>query len=220
MCMNLEVQHLFSFSAEQVFKSFLNSKSAQHFLFRTPTGQLVTAEVNPEVGGNFVISEQRPNGLVEHHGTFVEIESNEKISFVFYVQINSDETSFVELFFKSLSGEKCEVNLKTELKPEYVENKQKFATSWKTMLENLDQYLVSQNALAGVGITKDSQGQVLSEGDSVKVIKDLKVKGSSMVVKRGTLIKKIHLISGNDEEVDCKVEGVALALETQWLVKA
>jgi protein PhnA len=88
------------------------------------------------------------------------------------------------------------------------------------MLENLDQYLVSQNALAGVGITKDSQGQVLSEGDSVKVIKDLKVKGSSMVVKRGTLIKKIHLISGNDEEVDCKVEGVALALETQWLVKA
>ena len=67
--------------------------------------------------------------------------------------------------------------------------------------------------------TKDSTGKILSDGDSVKVIKDLKVKGSSMVVKRGTVVKKIRLIPDNDREVDCKVDGTGLKLETQWLQK-
>jgi protein PhnA len=66
---------------------------------------------------------------------------------------------------------------------------------------------------------KDSNGNVLSEGDSVQVIKDLKVKGSSDVLKRGTKFKNIHL-TGNDEEVECRQGKSTLVLKTCFLKKA
>ncbi len=68
--------------------------------------------------------------------------------------------------------------------------------------------------------TKDSNGTVLSDGDTVTVIKDLKVKGSSGVIKRGTIVRGIRLTS-DPEEVDGKVEGMrGLVLKTCFLRKA
>lgn len=64
----------------------------------------------------------------------------------------------------------------------------------------------------------DSNGNPLAEGDSVTVIKDLKVKGSSMVIKRGTTVKKIRL-TDDEEEVDCKIEGSSIVLKTCFLKK-
>ncbi len=56
---------------------------------------------------------------------------------------------------------------------------------------------------------KDAVGNVLSDGDTVTVIKDLKVKGSSTVVKVGTRVKNIRLVDGvGDHDIDCKVDGV------------
>lgn len=69
-------------------------------------------------------------------------------------------------------------------------------------------------------IVKDSNGTRLSDGDSVLVIKDLKVKGSSVTLKRGTLIKNIRLTS-NEEEIECNADKVkGLVLKTQFLKKA
>jgi len=68
-------------------------------------------------------------------------------------------------------------------------------------------------------IVKDSNGTVLNEGDSVSVIKDLKVKGGSSDLKRGTLIKKIHLV-GDPEVVECRVDGSTLVLKTCFLRKS
>ncbi len=66
---------------------------------------------------------------------------------------------------------------------------------------------------------KDSNGALLSEGDSVTLIKDLKVKGTSVTLKRGTLVKGIHL-TDNEEEVECRVEKVkGLVLKTCFLKK-
>ncbi len=67
---------------------------------------------------------------------------------------------------------------------------------------------------------KDSNGAILSEGDNVTVIKDLKVKGSSAIIKRGTVIRGIHL-TDNEEEIECRVEKVkGLVLKTCFLKKA
>ena len=67
---------------------------------------------------------------------------------------------------------------------------------------------------------KDSNGTLLSEGDSVTLIKDLKVKGTSVTLKRGTLVKGIHL-TDDAEEVECRVEQVkGLVLKTCFLKKA
>jgi alkylphosphonate utilization operon protein PhnA len=68
-------------------------------------------------------------------------------------------------------------------------------------------------------IVKDSNGATLSEGDSVQVIKDLKVKGTSATLKRGTLIKGIHLTDDPDL-VECRVEKIkGLVLRTEFLKK-
>jgi len=67
---------------------------------------------------------------------------------------------------------------------------------------------------------RDSNGTPLSEGDSVTVIKDLKVKGTSLTLKRGTLIKGIHL-TDDEEEIECRVEKIKdLVLKTCFLKKA
>ncbi len=66
--------------------------------------------------------------------------------------------------------------------------------------------------------TRDSNGTLLNDGDNVTIIKDLKVKGSSIVLKRGTMIKGIRLY--NETEVECRTDKVkGLKLETQWLKK-
>ncbi len=67
-------------------------------------------------------------------------------------------------------------------------------------------------------VARDSNGAELADGDAVTVIKDLKVKGSSMVIKRGTKIKSIRL-TDNPEEVDCKIDGSSIVLKTCFLKK-
>lgn len=71
---------------------------------------------------------------------------------------------------------------------------------------------------ASADVPKDSNGAELLDGDSVTVIKDLKVKGSSMVIKRGTKVKSIRLTE-NPEEVDCKIDGSSIVLKTCFLKK-
>ena len=67
---------------------------------------------------------------------------------------------------------------------------------------------------------RDSNGTELNDGDSVTIIKDLKVKGSSVTLKRGTLIKNIRLTS-NEDEIECNAEKVkGLVLKTCFLKKA
>lgn len=68
--------------------------------------------------------------------------------------------------------------------------------------------------------TKDSNGTKLADGDSVTLIKDLKVKGTSTTLKRGTLIKNIR-VTGDPDEIECNAEKVkGLVLKTQFLKKA
>ena len=67
---------------------------------------------------------------------------------------------------------------------------------------------------------KDANGNILEDGDVVTVIKDLKVKGSSSVVKVGTKVKNIRLING-DHNIDCKIEGIgAMKLKSEFVKKA
>lgn len=66
---------------------------------------------------------------------------------------------------------------------------------------------------------KDSNGNLLVDGDSVSVIKDLKVKGSSDVIKRGTMVKNIRL-TDNPAEIDCRVNKTAMVLRTEFVKKA
>ncbi len=74
-------------------------------------------------------------------------------------------------------------------------------------------------AAEGEKVVKDSAGNVLSDGDTITVIKDLKVKGSSSVIKVGTKVKNIRLVEG-DHDIDCKIDGVgAMKLKSEFVRK-
>ncbi|MBG9456875.1 alkylphosphonate utilization protein [Lysinibacillus sphaericus] len=69
-------------------------------------------------------------------------------------------------------------------------------------------------------IVKDANGNLLADGDSVTVIKDLKVKGSSSTLKIGTKVKSIRLVEG-DHNIDCKIDGFgAMKLKSEFVKKA
>lgn len=85
------------------------------------------------------------------------------------------------------------------------------AHEWsKETVENEEQQLV----------VRDAHGNILVDGDMVTVIKDLKVKGSSSVVKVGTKVKIIRLVEG-DHNIDCKIDGIgAMQLKSEFVKKA
>ncbi len=69
-------------------------------------------------------------------------------------------------------------------------------------------------------VVKDASGNLLADGDSVTVIKDLKVKGSSLVVKIGTKVRNIRLVEG-DHNIDCKIDGIGpMKLKSEFVRKA
>jgi protein PhnA len=69
-------------------------------------------------------------------------------------------------------------------------------------------------------VVRDAVGNELRDGDTVIVVKDLKVKGSSLVVKQGTKVKNIRLVDG-DHDIDCKIDGIGqMGLKSQFVKKA
>jgi protein PhnA len=74
--------------------------------------------------------------------------------------------------------------------------------------------------LETVKVFKDASGNLLQDGDTVTLIKDLKLKGSSSVIKVGTKVKNIRLVDG-DHDIDCKIDGFgAMQLKTEFVRKA
>lgn len=78
----------------------------------------------------------------------------------------------------------------------------------------------ASEAAADDSAIKDANGNILKSGDTVIVIKDLKVKGSTLVVKGGTKVKNIRLVDG-DHDIDCKIDGIgAMSLKSEFVKKA
>ena len=71
----------------------------------------------------------------------------------------------------------------------------------------------------GAKVWRDANGNTLQDGDTVTVIKDLKIKGSSSVVKVGTKVRNIRLVEG-DHDIDCKIDGIGqMGLKTEFVKK-
>ncbi len=81
----------------------------------------------------------------------------------------------------------------------------------------------SEETEAAASVIKDANGNVLADGDTVTVIKDLKVKGSSLVVKVGSKAKNIRLLpdATDGHDIDCKIDGIgAMKLKSEFVKKA
>lgn len=129
------VSRRFEPPAERVFDAWLDPALAAKFLFATPTGQIVKAEIDPRVGGGFLIVDRRPEiGVAEHFGRYVEIDRPRRLAFDFAVERDMAGATRVTLAIKP-AGAGCELTLTHEgVWQDYAERTQ---GGWTTILEGL-----------------------------------------------------------------------------------
>ncbi len=95
------------------------------------------------------------------------------------------------------------------------------AHEWTTPLPDAESGIESNNASDDTSV-RDANGNILANGDSVIVVKELKIKGSSSVVKVGTKVKNIRLVDGGDgHDIACKIDGIgAINLKSEFVKKS
>jgi uncharacterized protein YndB with AHSA1/START domain len=134
---DVRVTHRFSATPERVFDAWLDPEKARQFLFATPTGQMVRAEIHAHVGGKFVMVDRRDGEDVEHTGEYLEIDRPRRLVFTFAVPKYSPNVDRVTIEIIPLETG-CELTLTQEMKQEFAEYKSRTEKGWKTILEGLD----------------------------------------------------------------------------------
>jgi len=123
-------------STERVFDAWLDKTKAANFFFATPEGEMVCAEIDPRVGGSFMLVDRR-NGIdVEHIGVYLEIDRPHRLSFILRVPHYHEESTRVSIGFVQLERG-CELIL-TQEGPEFVSSTEE---GWRAILDALDDVL-------------------------------------------------------------------------------
>jgi len=143
------VTHTYAATPEQVFDAWLNPQIARHFLFATPTGEMVRYELDARVGGRFTFTDRRPDmGDVLHTGEYLEIDRPHRLVFTFGVpQFNPDMTT-VELDFAPASGGGCRLTLTQRQVPAEWADRSK--DGWTKIIASLEGALAGRKAEAWV----------------------------------------------------------------------
>lgn len=129
----VSVVRRFEASAERVFDAFLDPKKASTFLFATPAGEMVRAEVDPRVGGRYTFTDRRDGEDVEHVGEYLEIERPRRLAFTLAVPKYSQDVDRVVIEIVPLESG-CELTLTCETAPEWAERTEE---GWAAILEGL-----------------------------------------------------------------------------------
>ena len=135
----LKVSHRYPFPPERVFDAWLDPKTARRFLFATPTGEMVRADIDPRVGGRFAFVDRRPEpGDILHEGEYEVIERPRRLVFTFAVPQYDPGLTRVALDFAVVDGG-CEVTLRHEgVLPEY---EARTREGWGNILAGLERAL-------------------------------------------------------------------------------
>ena len=135
----LKVSHRYRVPAERVFDAWLDPAIARRFLFATPHGEMVRADIDPRVGGRFTFVDRRPeHGDVEHVGEYLEIDRPRRLVFTFAVPQYDPGDTTVTLDFQA-EGDGCLVTLShAGVLEDWVKQT---VQGWTTILETLERTL-------------------------------------------------------------------------------
>lgn len=145
----VRVRRRFDASAERVFDAWLDPKGAGTFLFATPTGRMVRAEIDPRNGGKFCFVDRRDGEDVEHTGTYLEIARPRRLVFTFAVPKYSPACTRVTIDIVPLDTG-CELTLTHEgVLPDYADRTE---SGWTKILEGLVTAVNDQPTTCGAGL--------------------------------------------------------------------
>ena len=130
----VRVSRRYAASAERVFDAWLDPEKAKKFLFATPTGEMVRAEVDPRVGGTFTFVDRRDGEDAQHTGEYLEIDRPRRLIFTFSVDSSPGDRVTVDIVPLE-SG--CELTLTHEMLPEWAEYASRTEQGWAGILEGL-----------------------------------------------------------------------------------
>ena len=138
--MKVIVKRAYKQSATRVFDAWLDPDIAPRFLFATPEGEMIRAEIDPKVGGKFLFVDRRKEGEAPHYGVYLEIDRPRRLVFSFSVENYDVNAAKVVVEIKPAS-DGCELTLTQEMPAEYVEYKDRAEKGWTMILGNLEQAL-------------------------------------------------------------------------------
>jgi uncharacterized protein YndB with AHSA1/START domain len=135
------VTRRFEASAERVFDAWLDPEKARRFLFATPKGEMVRAEIDPRVGGAFNFTERRGELEAEHIGEYHEIDRPRRLVFTFRAERNSTDLSRITIDIVPQENG-CELVLTHEIDPKWADYKDRTEAGWTMILQGLAAALV------------------------------------------------------------------------------
>lgn len=133
----VSVRHRFRQSAERVFDAWLDVRMARRFLFSAGTGEMVRCEIDPRVGGRFVLTDRRADGDVEHTGEYLVIERPRRLAFTFGIPAASPTFDIVTLEITPENDGGCTLQLTAQMQPEWKDYADRARQGWARMLESL-----------------------------------------------------------------------------------
>lgn len=146
----VRVTHRYNVPIERVFDAWLTPSQAARFLFATRTGNVLHCEIDPAIGGGFVVTDRRPVAdgdesffEAQHRGTYIEIDRPNRLAFDFTVEPHMDAPTRVTIDFVPMGVSICEVVLTHELGagPDASANEKRTEQGWDRMLAQLDKIL-------------------------------------------------------------------------------
>ena len=131
----LRVRRRFAHAPERVFDAWLDSGSVGRWLFATDGGEMLRAEVDPRVGGEFTVVERRGNAVAEHFGRYIEIDRPRRLVFTFFTDRDSNATRVTVEITPTSDG--CELTLTHEMDPQWAASADRARQGWTRILEGL-----------------------------------------------------------------------------------
>jgi uncharacterized protein YndB with AHSA1/START domain len=134
------VSHRCNASAERVYDAFLDLSKVRRFLYASASGEIVRAELDPRVGGTYVITDRRNGADVEHSGTFLELDRPGRLVFTMFVPGYSASPDRVIVDIVPLESG-CELTLTHEMLPDYAPFVDATVDAYTEHLQKLDAVL-------------------------------------------------------------------------------